>query len=47
VPELREFNMLAAGLFVEAAVVGIVCIVFLLLFLVAGIKQILSDDGRD
>ena len=34
---------LGAGLFVEAAVVGIVCIVFLVLFLVAGIKQILSD----
>jgi hypothetical protein len=36
-----------ANLFVEAAVVGIVCIVFLILFVVAGIKQILSDDGRD
>ncbi len=37
----------AAGLFVEAAVVGVVCIVFLILFVVAGIKQILNDDGRD
>lgn len=36
-----------AGLFMEAAVVGIVCIIFLLLFIVAGIKQILSDDNRD
>lgn len=32
-----------ANLFVEASVVGIVCIVFLLLFVVAGIKQIMSD----
>ncbi len=32
-----------AGLFVEASVVGIVCIIFLILFVVAGIKQILSD----
>jgi hypothetical protein len=40
-------QILAASLFVEASVVGIVCIVFLILFIVAGIKQILSDDGRD
>lgn len=39
--------VIGASLFVEAAVVGIVCIVFLILFVVAGIKQILSDDGRD
>lgn len=37
----------AASLFVEAAVVGIVCIVFLILFIVAGVKQILNDDTRD
>lgn len=30
-------------LFVEAAVVGIVCVIFLILFVVAGIKQILND----
>jgi len=35
---------LAAGLFVEAAVVGIVCVVFLILFVVAGVKQILKGD---
>ncbi len=35
---------IAAGLFVEAAVVGIVCIVFLILFVVAGIKDILSGN---
>lgn len=34
---------LLGGLIVEASVVGIVCIVFLILFVVAGIKQILSD----
>jgi hypothetical protein len=32
-----------ANLFIEAAVVGVVCLVFLLLFVVAGIKQILKD----
>lgn len=31
------------NLFVEATVVGIVCIIFLLLFVVAGIKQLLND----
>ncbi len=36
--------ILAAGLFVEAAVVGIVCIIFLILFVVAGIRQILKAD---
>ncbi len=35
--------MMLAGLFIEAAVVGIVCIVFLILFVVAGIKQIITD----
>jgi hypothetical protein len=35
---------LAAGLFVEAGVVGIVCGIFLILFIVAGIKQILSGE---
>lgn len=30
-------------LFIEAAVVGIVCVIFLILFVVAGIKQILED----
>lgn len=37
-------TMFGAGLFVEAAVVGIVCLVFLLLFVVAGIRQILNQD---
>ena len=37
-------TFLLADLFVEAAVVGIVCIIFLILFVVAGIKQILSED---
>jgi hypothetical protein len=37
--------MLAAGLFVEAAVVGVVCIIFLILFVVAGVRQILKGDG--
>lgn len=32
-----------ANLFVEATVVGIVCVVFLILFVVAGVRQILKD----
>lgn len=35
--------MYFATLFLEAAVVGAVCIVFLILFVVAGIRQILKD----
>lgn len=35
-------NMLGQ-LFIEAAVVGAVCIVFLILFVVAGIRQIYKD----
>lgn len=39
-------QILFANLFLEAAVVGVVCIVFLILMVVAGIKQILEDrDG--
>ncbi len=36
-------SIIIAGLFTEAAVVGIVCIVFLILMVVAGIRQILKD----
>lgn len=40
----REFFMtVIANLFVEAAVVGAVCVVFLILFIAAGIKQIFED----
>ena len=38
------FNIFGAGLFVEAAVVGIVCVIFLILFVVAGVRQILKQD---
>ena len=37
-------HLFLASLFMEAAVVGVVCLVFLILFVVAGIKQILSDN---
>lgn len=40
-------TLFLASLFVEAGIIGIVCIIFLILFVVAGIKQILSGDGRD
>lgn len=31
-------------LFVEAAVVGIICIIFLILFVVAGIRQTIKEQ---
>ncbi len=35
------------NLFVEAAVVGIVCVVFLVLFIVSGVRQYLKNrDGE-
>ena len=36
-------QILFANLFLEAAVVGVVCIIFLILMVVAGVKQILED----
>lgn len=38
--------IILGDLFVEAAVVGIVCAVFLVLFVVAGIKQILGNREK-
>lgn len=38
--------MIIGGLFVEATVVGIVCIFFLIMFVVAGIRQILHDRDQ-
>lgn len=35
--------MSLATLYIEAAVVGIICAIFLILFVVAGIRQILKD----
>lgn len=35
---------LLASLFLEATVVGIVCVIFLILFVVAGIRQIYKDS---
>ena len=34
------------SLFVEAAVVGIICIIFLILFVVAGIRQIIKEQDE-
>lgn len=31
------------SLFIEAGVVGVICIIFLILFVVAGIRQIIKD----
>jgi hypothetical protein len=35
------------ALFVEAAVVGIICIIFLILFVVAGIRQIRKNNNDE
>ncbi len=40
-------SFVIAGLFEEAFVVGIVCVVFLVLFVVAGIRQIVKDQDRE
>ncbi len=37
---------IAASIEVEAAVVGIVCAVFLILFVVAGVRQIMKDRDQ-
>lgn len=40
-------NMLyLANLFVEAAVVGVVCLIFMALMVVSGIRQILHDRDK-
>lgn len=38
--------MMLLSLFVEAAVVGVVCIVFLILFVVAGIRQMMKKEDE-
>lgn len=35
------------SLFVEAGVIGIVCIIFLILFVVAGVRQMIKEKDRD
>lgn len=39
-------SILLANLFVEAAVVGVVCFIFLILMVVAGIRQVLKDRSE-
>lgn len=39
-------NDILASLFVEAAVVGAVCSVFLILMVVAGVREIMKDEDR-
>lgn len=41
--QLSIMEYFIASLFMEAAVVGVVCVIFLLLFVVAGIKQLMKD----
>ncbi len=35
--------MMLLTLFVEAAVVGIICIIFLILFVIAGVRQMIKE----
>lgn len=35
------------SLFVEAGVVGIICIIFLILFVVAGVRQMLKNRDEE
>lgn len=35
------------NLFIEAAVVGVICVIFLILFVVAGIRQRLKNKDYD
>lgn len=37
------FESILATLFIEASIVGIVCMFFLILFVVAGVRQILKN----
>lgn len=39
--------MMLLSLFVEAGVVGIICLVFLILFVVAGIRQMIKEKDLD
>lgn len=39
--------MILANLFIEASVIGIICLIFLGLFLFAGIRQIIKDKRED
>lgn len=41
--KMQETLMVLGTLFLEAAVVGVVCLVVLVLFVVAGIRQALND----
>lgn len=35
------------SLFVEAGVVGIICLIFLILFVVAGIRQMMKENDSE
>ncbi len=39
--------MLLLSLFVEAGVVGIICMIFLILFVVSGIRQMIKEKDID
>jgi hypothetical protein len=40
---IKNMYIILADLFIEATMVGIICGIFLILFVVAGIRQILRD----
>ena len=39
--------MFYLSLFLEAGVIGIICVIFLLLFVVAGIRQIIKNKDEE
>lgn len=39
--------MMLLSLFVEAGVVGVICIIFLILFVVAGIRQTMKEKDLE
>lgn len=45
-PHSMDIYMLFGSLFIEAAAVGVVCAVFLILMVVAGIRQIMKDKEQ-
>lgn len=38
--------MMLLSLFIEAGVVGIICIIFLILFVVAGVRQMIKEKDH-
>jgi len=46
IANIGDFMYYLGNLFVEAAVVGVICLIFLILFVVAGIRQIIREQDE-